>query len=270
LAKELGLSGWIRNDAEGVALEIEGRAEAIGEFHRLLVEQLPPRAQLDRLAAVWIAASGETGFRIVASEENRAPSVPLLSYAAPCADWLGEGATPGNRRPRYPFPNCTTCGPRYSIVRSLPYARPRTTMAGFPLCPRCRDEYGDPLDRRFHAQPLACPTCGPRLALWKPDGSVTAAGDDALREAARALRDGRIVAVTGLGGFQLMVDARSEPAVGRLRARKRRVEKPLAMMVGSLLQARTLCEVSPEDEAALLSPEAPILLLPRLERAPVA
>ena len=270
LARELGLHGWVRNDAEGVTVEIEGGASAIGRFGKLLIERLPPRARVEGMRTAWIPPSGEHAFTIVPSDATGSPSVPLLSDAATCPDCLEEVATPGDRRYRYPFTNCTNCGPRYSIVRSLPYDRPRTTMGGFPLCPRCRDEYGDPLDRRFHAQPLACPVCGPRLALWMPDGSAIAAGDEALREAARALQGGSIVAIKGLGGFQLMVDACSEQAVARLRARKRRLEKPMAMMVGSLAQARTLCDVSAEAEAALLSPEAPILLLPRLERAPVA
>jgi hydrogenase maturation protein HypF len=270
LAKDLGLAGWVRNDAKGVTLEIEGRESALGAFRRLLVEALPRRAQIDRLREKRIPAAGETAFAIVPSEASSAASVPLLSDAATCDDCLRDIGDPANRRFRYPFTNCTNCGPRYSIVRSLPYDRSRTTMAGFPLCPRCREEYENPLDRRFHAQPLACPECGPRLALWRSDGSAIAEGDEALIQAARALRLGSIIAVKGLGGFQLMVDATSEHAVQRLRARKMRLEKPLAMMVGDLAQARALCEVSAEAEAALLSPESPILLLPRRAGARVA
>jgi hydrogenase maturation protein HypF len=218
----------------------------------------------------WLPETGETTFEILASDEVHPPTAPLLSDAATCPECLEDVGTPGNRRYRYPFTNCTNCGPRYSIVRSLPYDRPRTTMAGFPMCPDCRAEYENPLDRRFHAQPLACPACGPRLALWAPDRTVLATGEDALQGAVSALRAGRIVAVKGLGGFQLLADACSEPAVQVLRRRKGRAEKPLAMMVRDLAQARSLCELSPEAGKTLLAPEAPILLLPRLERARIA
>jgi hydrogenase maturation protein HypF len=270
LAKRFRLAGWARNDPRGVVVEVEGSAEAIGGFREALVAQPPPRAHLDSVRTAWVPSVSESGFTIVESEWGSAPSVPLLSDAATCGECLDEVRTPGNRRYRYPFTNCTNCGPRYSIVRSLPYDRSRTTMEGFPLCARCDAEYRDPFDRRFHAQPLACPECGPNLILRAGDGSVLASGDEALREAGQALRGGRIVAVKGLGGFQLMVDATREEAVARLRARKRRFEKPLALMVRDALQARSLCAVSSQAETALSSPEAPIVILPRLSESRVA
>jgi len=270
LAARYRLGGWVRNDARGVVLEVEGAAGAIGAFQAALVAQPPPRAHLDAVTTAWLPAEDETGFAIVESEQGRAVTAPLLSDAATCVDCLTEVESPGDRRYRYPFTNCTNCGPRYSIVHSLPYDRPRTTMAGFPLCASCEAEYKDPLDRRFHAQPLACPVCGPSLSLLSASGTALASGDAALREAGLALRRGEIVAVKGLGGFQLLVDAASEKAVARLRTRKRRFEKPLALMVRDLAQARALCSVSHRAEEALGSPESPIVLLPRQTAARIA
>jgi len=271
LAGELGLAGWVANDPRGVQVEVEGDERALGAFRARLVAEAPPLAAIHRMEEAWLEAEAPKGssgrFEIRGSGAEGARTAVVLPDAATCPECLAEVLDPADRRHRYPFTNCTHCGPRFTIVRSLPYDRPNTTMAGFPLCPACRREYEDPLDRRFHAQPVACPECGPRLALWAPDGSVVPG--DPLEGAAAALRRGEVVAVKGLGGYQLLVDARSEEAVTRLRRRKHREEKPFALMVRDLAAARALCRVPPEAEALLASVQAPIVLLDRLAAAPV-
>lgn len=267
LATELGLAGWVLNDVRGVEVEVEGAAAPLDAFRARLEAEAPPRAVVRSVSYSWLEPVGFVSFDIRESTGGGEKSVSVLPDLATCDDCLAELNDPSDRRYRYPFLNCTNCGPRFTIVRALPYDRPNTTMRGFPLCADCRREYEEPRDRRFHAQPTACPACGPRLALWNGSGEPVAVGDEALGRAAEALLAGKVVAVKGLGGFHLCCDGRSEAAVARLRAGKVRREKPLALMVKDLAAARALCEVSTAAERWLLSAEAPILLLPRLPSA---
>jgi hydrogenase maturation protein HypF len=261
LAHALDLAGWVENSAQGVTIEVEGEERRIHEFERRLQAEAPPRAAIRGLDSEALAPLGTTRFEIRASERSGPRTALILPDGAVCPECLAEVWDRADRRHRYPFTNCTACGPRYSIILDLPYDRSRTTMARFTMCERCRSEYEDPADRRFHAEPNACPECGPRLELWNGAGRVLAARDDALQAAATAVREGWILAVKGLGGFHLLVDARDEEGVRRLRARKRREAKPLAVMVPSLAAARAECEMSAAEERLLLSPEAPIVLL---------
>jgi hydrogenase maturation protein HypF len=270
LARELGLRGWVLNAPDGVFVEAEGDPGRLGEFLRRVHDERPPRAVIQSLEHSVLDPAGYAGFEIRHSETGGEPSTLVLPDIATCPDCLREILDPGDRRYRYPFTNCTNCGPRFSILESLPYDRRNTTMKGFAMCPACRREYDDPLDRRFHAQPIACPRCGPHLELWDSSGALLASLDEALLMAASSLADGKIVAVKGLGGFHLMVDARNEDAVRRLRARKHREEKPLALMCPSLETAASLCRLSPAEERLLLSPESPIVLAERRHGAEIA
>ncbi len=270
LAEELGLSGWVTNDARGVTIEAEGDPADVESFVRRFPVELPPRAVVHDIDPRKVATEGDRSFVIRESEGAGAKSAVLLPDVATCGDCLGEVLDPSDRRHRYPFTNCTNCGPRFSIIQGLPYDRRRTTMAGFEMCPACAAEYGDPRDRRFHAQPNACPECGPRLWLEDREGVRVDGVQAALSGAAEALRSGRVLAVKGLGGFHLMVDARDEGAVGRLRHRKARYAKPLALMVRDVAAARRLCEIDRLAEETLRCAEAPIVLLPRRPGAPVA
>ena len=269
LAHELGLAGWVRNDAAGVTVEAFGPAAALDALAERLVDA-PAPAQVATLRAQPLPdAPLRTAFEIVESggaAERRAAIPPDL---ATCSDCLRELHDPADRRHRYPFTNCTACGPRFTIALGIPYDRPATTMARFRMCPACAREYADPGDRRFHAQPNACPTCGPRVTLLDADGTPVPAPDPITRAAA-ALQAGKVVAVKGIGGWHLACDAASPEAVRDLRARKRREEKPLAVMVRDLDVARALAELSPAEEALLLSPERPIVLCRRRAGAPLA
>jgi hydrogenase maturation protein HypF len=266
LADRLGLSGWIANDPSGVVLEVEGGEHVLAEFAGALQMEAPPLARIQSLAARLVPVQGSAGFRIAESDAAGERSTVVLPDVATCADCLADVREPGGRRQSYAFTNCTNCGPRYSIIRGLPYDRPLTTMAGFTMCPECAAEYGDPYDRRFHAQPNACPRCGPQLAVLDCYGASVVV-DDPLQAAADALRAGEIVAVKGLGGFHLMVDATSEAGVEALRRRKRRPTKPLAIMAASAADAARFVIVPPEAVALLESPEAPIVLLQRRPQA---
>ncbi|MBL9089521.1 MAG: carbamoyltransferase HypF [Planctomycetia bacterium] len=268
LARDLGLAGFVTNDGAGVRAELEGPRAAVDDAVARLRADAPPRATVRDVAVSPLAPEGAAGFEIRPSERAGPPTATVLADAATCPACLAEVLDPTDRRARYPFGSCTHCGPRFTIVTGLPYDRARTTMAGFPLCPACRAEYDDPLDRRFHAQPIACPACGPRLALLDAGGAPLVDGDAALRAAAAALDGGAVVAALGLGGFHLLVDARSEAAVARLRARKHREGKPLALLVRDLDAARAIVEVDDLAAALLASPEAPIVLLPRRADAP--
>lgn len=269
LARELSLGGWVANGPEGASIEIEGEAERVERFLERLQAELPPAAALHDLRQRELAPTYDPAFRIEESTASGRRSAVVLPEMTSCAACLAEVLDPADRRYRYPFTNCTDCGPRYSIIRELPYDRPATTMAGFTMCAECRREYEDPADRRFHAQPNACPACGPRLALWGADGEEMSGGDAALAMAALALVDGRIVAVKGLGGFHLMVDARDQAAVARLRERKHRPSKPFALMVADVAMARELCEVDAAAEALLRSAAGPIVLLAKRPGAAV-
>jgi hydrogenase maturation protein HypF len=269
LARELGLGGFVRNDSEGVLIEVEGPPQAVAELCRRLVTDAPPLARIAGLAVDALAPAGDEAFAIVASEGG-APAVPVSVDIATCAECLAELADPADRRHRYPFTNCTNCGPRYTIVREVPYDRPATTMAAFEMCAACRREYEDPADRRFHAQPNACPACGPTLTLRTPAGRATAAGEAALAGAVAALLGGQILAVKGIGGYHLACDATSDAVVGELRRRKARDDKPFALMVADLATAAELCELDAAAVAALVCPRRPIVLSARRPGAPVA
>lgn len=270
IATARGLSGWVRNGADGVRIEVWGAADAVAGFLHALQAEAPPQACITHLEtrefpAEASASSVAEPFHIVESEASGPASGRLSIPAdlATCAECAEEIRTPGERRHRYPFANCTQCGPRYTLIAGLPYDRARTAMASFELCSDCAAEYRDPLDRRFHAQPIACPRCGPRLELLKPDGRRVATGDEALAHAAAALLQGHILALKGLGGFQLLVDATSPEAVRRLRARKRRPAKPFAVMFPDIGSLADECAIAPADLEALGGPQAPIVLVPR-------
>ncbi len=265
LALELGLAGWVLNDEHGVLLEVEGADAAVEAFLRRLPEEAPPLAVVERVGADSLPLAGETGFRIVESERRGEADALVSPDTTTCDDCLRELFDPADRRFRYPFLNCTNCGPRFTIVRGVPYDRRLTTMAGFRMCPACQAEYDDPADRRFHAQPNACPECGPRLRLLDRDGR--AAGGEPLSAAVAALAEGRIVAVKGLGGYHLAGDARDEQAVAALRSRKQREDKPFALMASD---ARQLIELSPADEALLNARERPIVIARRRPDSGVA
>ncbi len=269
LAEELALPGWVLNDARGVFIEVEGPRAQLERFRERVEKERPPRALVQSVEAEWLPPAGYHEFEIRRSDEGGTKTALVLPDLATCPECLAETLDPSARRHQYPFTNCTNCGPRFTILRDLPYDRPNTTMLGFVLCADCRAEYEEPRDRRFHAQPIACPACGPVLALWDATGAGVARERAALEGAARALGEGRIVAVKGLGGFHLMCDARDGAVVARLRERKLRQGKPLAVMVRDLAMARDLCEVSDLAARWLAAVEAPILLLPRRERAPV-
>ncbi len=266
-ARAEGVGGRVRNDGGGVTIEAFGDGGAIARFLSRLREERPPAARFDDVACESIAAEPVSDFRIEPSEAPGAsePRVSIPADLATCPDCLAELRDPSNRRYRYPFTNCTNCGPRFTIARGVPYDRPFTTMAPFVLCAECRREYEDPADRRFHAEPNACPACGPHLSLLLPGGRVVAERDAALAAAGRALAEGMVVAVKGIGGFHLACDARSSRAVARLRERKRREEKPLAVMPRDLEEADALAILPAEERALLDSVERPIVLARRRE-----
>jgi len=307
LATGLGLVGHVGNDLDGVFVEVEGPVAAVGEFLLLLERDAPPLARIERVTTRAIAPRRSASFAIAASEpagpagptSPAGPAGPagpdgptgpdrptgpgragrrrtlVSADTATCADCLRELADPADRRFGYPFINCTNCGPRFTIVRDVPYDRPLTTMAAFAMCEPCAAEYHDPADRRFHAQPTCCPACGPRLALRDPAGNALA-GDplapdplapEPVAAAAELLRQGRILAVKGLGGYHLAADAASEEAVALLRARKHREDKPFAVMAADLAAARRLAEVDTAAADLLTSPARPIVLLPRRPEA---
>lgn len=263
LAQSLALTGWVQNTPAGARLEAEGSPVALETFLRRLEAEKPPRCVFQNITTDFLTATGYQHFEMRSSAGAGERSAWILPDLATCADCLREVFDPADRRFRYPFTTCTNCGPRFSILESLPFDRERTTMRHFPLCARCRAEYVDPAGRRCHAQANACPECGPRLELWDAAGKVREAGDTALRSAAAEIRGGAIVAVKGLGGFHLLVDAHNETAVQRLRQRKAREEKPLALMYPGEELLRLHCEVSSAERDLLCAPEAPIVLLRR-------
>ncbi len=265
LAAELELAGWVLNSSQGVFIEVEGPRPALDAFRARLPAERPPLAVLHAVEHQWREPVGFAGFEIRHSDEEGEKTVVVLPDVATCAACLAEVVDPADRRYGYPFTNCTNCGPRFTIVEALPYDRPNTTMRRFPMCASCRREYEQPRDRRFHAQPNACPRCGPQIALWTRGGRPRSVAEEALAAAVRALEDGRILALKGLGGFHLMVDARNAASVVRLRQRKARHGKPLALMVRDLDQARRICAVPAPAAELLTSPQAPIVLLRRLE-----
>ncbi|MGD0703762.1 MAG: carbamoyltransferase HypF [Trebonia sp.] len=265
LATRLGLSGLVGNDATGVFIEIEGPPARVREFLARLERDAPPLARIEAVRATAAAPSGAAGFSIAASDPGGARQALVSADGATCADCLAELADPGDRRFGYPFINCTNCGPRFTIVRDVPYDRPLTTMAGFTLCAACAAEYHDPADRRFHAQPVCCPACGPRVRLLDAGGGGIPAADPIAAAAAR-LAAGEVLAVKGLGGYHLAADGGSESAVAALRARKHREDKPFALMAADLEAARGLGEVGQTAASLLTGRRRPIVLLPRLRQ----
>ena len=263
LAHELGLTGWVNNSTEGVTIEIEGRPRQLDRFVILLARDKPLHSTIQNQRISFTTPSDSKEFRILPSSSAGTRIALVLPDIAVCPDCLREIHDPSNRRFRYPFTNCTNCGPRYSILEALPYDRPNTTMRDFAMCRECRAEYENPRDRRFHAQPNACPKCGPHLELWDRYGQNTASHDSALSQACKAIRDGIIVAVKGLGGFHLIVDARNDGALELLRERKHRDQKPFALMYPSLASVERTCKVSELERRVLQSAEAPIVLLLR-------
>lgn len=261
LAHELELTGWVSNTAQGVFVEVEGNMRNVEDFLLRLEKEKPPRAFIQSLESLFLDPIGYGAFEIRHSKESGAKTALVLPDIATCPDCRREIFDSANRRYRYPFTNCTNCGPRFTIITALPYDRPNTTMKNFAMCPDCLAEYHDPANRRFHAQPNACPQCGPQVELWDHEGLPLATKGDAIFEAVDAMARGKIVAVKGVGGFHLLVDAANEQAVQRLRERKQREEKPLALMYPNLELIKSHCEVSKLEERLLLSPEAPIVLL---------
>jgi hydrogenase maturation protein HypF len=269
LAHEQGLSGWVHNDARGVVLEVEGAAAEVERFLERLGAEAPPLAVVERVSAEPMHPTGEDGFRIMPSERAGQTAALVSCDVAPCSDCLAELFDPADRRYRYPFINCTNCGPRFTIVGGVPYDRALTTMAAFEMCAECHAEYTDPASRRFHAQPNACPACGPTARLIDRTGRSLAAYDP-IGEAAAALRAGQIVAVKGLGGYQLACRADDEGVVAELRSRKRREEKAFALMTGDLDAARALVHLTAAEEELLIGRERPIVIARRSPAAAVA
>jgi hydrogenase maturation protein HypF len=248
LATEMCLTGWVLNSSAGLIVEVEGTPDELRRFEQRIESERPKASVVTVRESEWIPVQGSTEFEIHHSDTGSTKSVNVLPDLATCPDCRAELLDPANRRFQYPFINCTNCGPRYTIVVDIPYDRPNTTMREFVLCPACHEEYENPSNRRFHAQPNACPVCGPKL-----DGTIA--------DTAAALRRGQIVALKGIGGFQLLVDARQPAAVARLRERKHREEKPFALMMPSLEIAREYCEIAPAEQELLESQAAPIVLL---------
>ena len=269
LAERLSLGGRVYNDETGVVIEVEGEPAALDAFAAALTAAAPPLARITAVSSAPVPARGERDFRIVASAAHARRTTLISPDVAVCDECLAELWDPHDRRHRYPFINCTNCGPRYTIIADLPYDRPGTTMAPFVMCPACQAEYDDPRSRRFHAQPNACPACGPRLTLLDAAGAPIATADPLAAAVAR-LRAGALVAVKGLGGFHLACDAAQGALVAELRRRKHRDEKPFAVMVPHLEEARAIALPTPPEEALLTCPERPIVLLARRPGAPLA
>ena len=267
LAHELRLTGWVKNTAQGVLIEVDGARENLEDFLARLQTQKPAQSIIQHLDHAFLEPSGFQTFDILESDEALEKTTLVLPDLAACPQCCSEIFDRGNRRFLYPFTNCTQCGPRFSIIEALPYDRANTTMKAFAMCEDCRREYEDPGDRRFHAQPNACPRCGPHLELWDADGRCLHKRERAMTEAAAALRRGMIVAVKGIGGFHLCVDAANEESVRRLRQRKHRAQKPFALMLPSLEEIRRYCELTVLEEETLTSRAAPIVLVKRKQGA---
>jgi hydrogenase maturation protein HypF len=266
-ATSRGLTGWVGNDAAGVVLEVEGPVDAVYSLLESL-SRPPPLARVDEVRSHPVPPVGGAGFQVRTSNTEGARSALISPDTATCAECSREMRDEADRRFRHPFVNCTSCGPRYTIVVSVPYDRSRTTMAAFPLCAACQAEYDDPANRRFHAEPVCCPDCGPRLRLV--DRSGQAVDGDPIQSATGVLNRGGVVAVKGLGGYHLAVDASNEDAVGALRRRKHREDRPFAVMVADVDAARDLCRIGSDELGLLVSPARPIVLLQRLPVAQVA
>ncbi len=254
------MTGWVRNTSAGVEIELQGTNLVLNDFEAALQRDLPPLAVVTSSDCREIALSSDTSLTILSSGEGVA-DIQIAPDSAVCADCLRELLDPADRRYRYPFITCTNCGPRYTIITGIPYDRPKTTMVNFPLCPDCHREYKNPLDRRFHAQPIACHKCGPQVSLLTPEQYIISENDDAITQAVDLLKNGNIIAIKGIGGYHLAVDACNFDAVKRLRERKKRDEKPFALMVANIEEARKLAEMSDMEERLICSPEAPIVIV---------
>ena len=271
LARRHELSGVVCNDADGVRIEVEGAPEELARFVRALEEDAPPLAAVESVDWQPLASVGDRGFRIEESREGDRRRALVSPDVATCDDCLAELLDPADRRHRYPFINCTNCGPRFTITRSVPYDRATTTMSAFEMCPECQREYDDPADRRFHAQPNACLVCGPRVRLLDRFGhELRVKPGDPISRTAQLLRGRAVVAVKGLGGYHLACDPFDAAAVRTLRGRKVRQDKPFALMARDLAQVRELCRVTPKEEVLLTSAARPIVLLERREDIEVA
>ena len=271
IASELGLAGFVGNDSGAVFLEVQGDGTRVAEFGRRLRAQAPPLARISSVSVTDLASDAACGrdFRIVASQTVGGVATPIPPDIAVCDDCIAELFDPDDRRYRHPFVTCTNCGPRFTIIRELPYDRPATTMSGFAMCARCTAEYHNPADRRFHAQPIACPDCGPSLWFSSAAGKVTGS-DAALAATQRALAAGAVVAIKGIGGYHLACVVQDAAAVGTLRARKSRGAKPFAMLVRDLDVARRYAYIDDTEATVLSGPARSIVLLRRRPGAPVA
>jgi hydrogenase maturation protein HypF len=288
LAQSMRLVGWVRNTSAGVDIEVDGYPEILAEFIRALERDAPPLAHVDQVSTILGEPNGFSTFEIVHSEPLPQAFQPISPDVSICPDCLKELFDPFDRRYRYPFINCTNCGPRFTIITDIPYDRPNTTMAGFSLCPDCAGEYKNPLDRRFHAQPVACPVCGPHVWLESSvankipasnirsessspgnEGYEPLSGEDAILDSQRRLADGQILAIKGLGGFHLACDATNRAAVLKLRERKLRVDKPFALMMPDIETVQQHCILGEAEREILLSRQRPILLLPKKPGSPI-
>ncbi len=261
IATNLNLKGYVLNNPQGVLIEVEGPSEALEKFLIALKKEKPPLAHIYGMELEVLPPKGYKTFEIKKSSEGGKKEVFVLPDIATCDECLKELFDPNNRRYRYPFINCTNCGPRFSIILRLPYDRKNTTMAKFKMCPDCEREYNDPTDRRFHAQPNACPVCGPWIELYTNKGKFLAQKEEALKKTADLLKEGKIVAIKGLGGFHLACDATNDKAVSLLRERKKRGEKPFAVMFKDIEQLKEYANITPFEEGIILSPETPIVLV---------
>ncbi|UCF61891.1 MAG: carbamoyltransferase HypF [Anaerolineaceae bacterium] len=268
LATRLSITGWVRNTSAGVEIEVDGTPEALDAFVHALREEAPPLARIDEFHVQDQPANGFSDFEIIHSEAIPDAFQPISPDVSLCADCLRELLDPNDRRYRYPFLNCTNCGPRFTIIKDIPYDRPQTTMAPFEMCADCASEYENPLDRRFHAQPVACPECGPHISL-EVDGKTVAEREEALQAARRVLKEGRVLAVRGLGGFHLACDATNPDAVATLRRRKLRVDKPFALMMPDLETVEAHCLLDDVERELLQSHQRPIVILMRREESDV-
>jgi hydrogenase maturation protein HypF len=264
LAVKHNLKGWVYNTSEDVKIEVEGTAKAIEQFEQELETEAPPLAHIENVTIEYHPPLGYKNFEIRQSQAQAGKYQLISPDVATCQACLGELLNPEDRRYRYPFTNCTNCGPRFTIIEDMPYDRPKTTMRYFQMCPQCQAEYDNPLDRRFHAQPNACPKCGPQVELVDNRGNLVTpieSGSNPIAAASQFLKEGKIVAIKGLGGFLLACDATNDTAVKTLRQRKKRPSKPFAIMVTTVDEAKRHCYVSPEEEKLLTSPQSPIVLV---------
>ena len=266
LANELNLTGYVLNNSIGVFIEAEGSEPILRSFLSRIEADKPKLSVITSLEYSFLDSVGYSKFEIKKSEEVDDVSAFILPDITVCDDCLKEMLNPDDRRYLYPFINCTNCGPRFSIIESLPYDRPNTSMKKFKMCDKCKEEYENPSDRRFHAQPIACPECGPQLFLWDENGNIISEKQSALKQTVKLIRQGKIIALKGLGGFQLNVDSTNDEAVRELRKRKHREEKPFALMFPSIESIKEVCEVSETEERVLCSPESPIILLKKVSR----